>query len=74
MRQYWMKAITPLLLTATLLAILSCSAQKNTAKSRFWQSFTAKYNTYYNGTLAYIDGSMEKEKGNQDNYTEIIPL
>ena len=74
MRQYWMKAITPLLLTATLLAILSCSAQKNTAKSRFWQSFTAKYNTYYNGTLAYIDGSLEKEKGNQDNYTEIIPL
>ena len=68
------KAIAPLMLAAILLAILSCSTQKNTAKSRFWQSFTAKYNTYYNGTLAYIDGSLEKEKGNQDNYTEILPL
>ena len=68
------KTIIPLLLTALLLAFVSCSSKKNTAKSRFWQSFTAKYNTYYNGTLAYIDGSVEKENGNKDNYTEIIPL
>ncbi len=68
------KAIIPLLLTALLLAGVSCSSKKNTAKSRFWQSFTAKYNIYYNGTLAYIDGSLEKENGNKDNYTEIIPL
>ena len=34
----------------------------------------ANYNTYYNGSLAYIDGSLEKETGNKDNYTEIIPL
>ncbi len=54
--------------------ISSCSNQKNTARSRFWQSFTAKYNTYYNGTLAYIDGSLEKEQSNKDNHTELIPL
>jgi tetratricopeptide (TPR) repeat protein len=53
---------------------VGCSTQKNTAKSRWWHSFTARYNTYYNGTLAYIDGSLEKEQGNQDNYTEMIPL
>ena len=52
----------------------SCSSHKNTAKSRFWQSFTAKYNTYYNGHQAFIDGSLEKEKGNKDNFTEQIPL
>ena len=52
----------------------ACSAHKNTAKSRFWQSFTAKYNTYYNGSQAYIDGALEKEKGNKDNFTEMIPL
>ena len=51
-----------------------CSAHKNTAKSRFWQSFTAKYNTYYNGSQAFIDGNLEKEKGNKDNYTEQLPL
>ncbi len=51
-----------------------CSTQKNTARSRWWQSFNARYNTYYNGSLAYIDGSLEKEQGNKDNFTEMIPL
>ena len=36
--------------------------------------FTARYNTFYNGSLAYIDGALEKENGNKDNYTEMIPL
>ncbi len=57
-----------------LLIVSSCSTKKNTGSSRFWQSFTAKYNTYYNGTLAYIDASLEKEEGNKDNFTELIPL
>ena len=62
------------MLVTIIVVATACSTQKNTAKSRWWQSFTAKYNTYYNGTLAYIDGSLEKERGNKDNYTEIIPL
>ena len=61
-------------LMAVSLLMAACSAHKNTAKSRFWQSFTAKYNTYYNGSQAYIDGALEKEKGNKDNYTELLPL
>ena len=52
----------------------ACSVQKNTSRSRFWQSFTAKYNTYYNGSQAYIDGALEKERGNKDNFTELLPL
>ena len=56
------------------LAIVSCSTKKNTASTRFWHAFTAKYNIYYNGTLAYIDASLEKENGNKDNFTELIPL
>ena len=63
-----------LLIMSILVAIVSCSTQKNTAKNRWWHSFNAKYNTYYNGSLAYIDASLEKENGNRDNYTEIIPL
>lgn len=51
-----------------------CSTAKNTAATRWWHAFNARYNTYYNGTLAYIDGSLEKETGNQDNFTDIIPL
>ena len=59
---------------AIALAIVGCSTQKNTSRSRFWHAFNARYNTYYNGHMAFIDGNLEKEKGNKDNYTELIPL
>jgi tetratricopeptide (TPR) repeat protein len=68
------RVIEAVTLAVLLLAVMSCSSHKNTAKSRFWQSFTARYNTYYNGTLAYIDGALAKEEGNKDNHMEIIPL
>ena len=53
---------------------MGCSTKNNTSKSRFWHSFNARYNTYFNGSQAFIDGSLEKEKGNKDNYTELLPL
>ena len=60
---------------AVIAAILTgCSTQKNTAQSRWWHAFNARYNTYYNGTVAYIEGALEKEEGNRDNFTEQIPL
>ena len=52
----------------------ACSVRKNTGSTRAWHSFSAKYNTYYNGKVAYIDGALEKEKGNKDNFTEQLPL
>lgn len=55
-------------------SLTGCSTQKNTAQSRWWHAFNARYNTYYNGTVAYIDGALEKEEGNRDNFTEQIPL
>ncbi len=61
-----------LLLALPLLS--GCASQKNTGKSRFWHAFNTKYNIYYNGAQAYIDGSLEKETGNKDNYTEMLPL
>ena len=70
-----MRRISHILLMVVVSTLLmACSTHKNTGKSRFWQSFTAKYNTYYNGSQAYIDGAREKEKGNKDNFTEILPL
>ena len=63
-----------ILLTSSILLLSACSTKNNTAKSRFWQSFTARYNTYYNGSQAFIDGNIEKENGNKDNCTELIPL
>ncbi len=61
-----------LLLIALVLA--GCSTKKNTSGSRWWHSFNARYNTYFNGSQAFIEGSLEKETGNKDNCTELIPL
>lgn len=55
-------------------ALLSCSTKKNTAATRRVQAFKARYNTYYNGHQAYLEGTKAQREGNQDNYTEIIPL
>ena len=46
-----------------LLLLSSCSTKNNTGRSRWWHAFNARYNTYYNGKVAYIDGSLEKENG-----------
>ena len=62
------------LIVAIAMAIVGCSTHKNTSKSRFWHAFNARYNTYYNGHMAFIDGNLAKEQGNKDNYTELIPL
>lgn len=68
------KHIIPVFVVIVIMAAVGCSTEKNTAQSRWWHSFNARYNTYYNGTLAYIDGSLEKENGNKDNFTERLPL
>ena len=57
-----------------VLTLVSCSSQKNTARSRWFHAFHARYNIYYNGAQAYIDASLEREQGNVDNFTEMIPL
>ena len=64
--------ITFIVVFAALIA--SCSTKNNTSQTRWWHAFHAKYNTYYNGAQAYIDASLEKENGNKDNFTELIPL
>lgn len=65
--------LTPSLLTSLLL-LTSCATKQNTARSRFFHAFHARYNIYYNGSQAFIEGSEEQEKGHRDNFTEMIPL
>jgi tetratricopeptide (TPR) repeat protein len=62
------------MLAAIIMTIVGCSTQKNTSTNRWWRAFNARYNTYFNGQQAFIEGNLEKEKGNKDNYTELIPL
>ena len=54
--------------------VAACSTHKNTPMGRRWQAFTARYNTYYNGHQAFLEGNEQKEKGNKDDYTETLPL
>lgn len=61
-----------LLLTAGLIA--ACSTQKNTAGTRFYHSTTARFNTLYNGRVAFNQGIEAQEKGHVDNYTELLPM
>ncbi len=53
---------------------MSCSSKKNTASSRFWQSFVSRYNIYYNGHQAFLDGEKAKMDAHKDDYTELLPV
>lgn len=66
--------LLPFLFALFTMLFPSCATKKNTATSRFWHAFHARYNTYFNGSQAFIQGSEEQEKGNRDNYTELLPL
>lgn len=60
----------------TVLALLSagCSTQKNTAMSRFYHASLTRFNTYFNGRQAYIEGYSSQEKAVKDNYLELIDV
>lgn len=60
------------LLTAGLL--LSCSTSKNTSGTRFYHATTARFNTLYNGRIAFNEGMEAQDKGHVDNYTELLPM
>ena len=70
----WCGRYMGLVLVVALVATTGFAQNKNTPKSRFWHAFNARYNTYYNGHMAFLDGNLEKEKGHKDNYTELLPL
>ena len=63
-----------LLFPLSSLLLTGCSTKKNTAGTRWWHSFNARYNTYFNGSQAFIEGSLEKETGNHDDHTQMLPL
>lgn len=65
---------TIVLVFAAALLLVCCGSHRNTARSRFIKSFHSRYNTYYNGSLAFIDGTEEQENGNADNFTEMLPM
>ena len=57
-----------------LIMLAGCSVKKNTAGTRFYQSFITRYNVYFNGNEAYKSGVLAIESGNKDSYLEMLPL
>ena len=50
------------------------SKRKNTATTRAYHAFTARYNTYYNGNVAYKQALKAQSTGHKDNYLQELPL
>ena len=58
-----------------LAALYGCASRKNnTATSRAYHAFFARYNTYYNGNVAYKKARKAQISGHKDNYLEQLPL
>ena len=57
---------------AALTLLCGCSTKKNTAMSRFYQSFTTRYNVYFNGSQHYIEQIKTLEDEYADDYTSTL--
>lgn len=55
-------------------ALSACTTSRNTPVTRFYHSFTARYNTYFNGHQAFLEGVAAQQEGNKDNFTEMLPV
>lgn len=63
-----------ILLLTLLMALCSCSTQKNTGATRWYHRTKTKYNIEFNGKNAYIDGLQQIVEAHEDNYGEMLPL
>ena len=53
-----------------VVALAACSNKTNTARSRFWQSFTTKYNVYFNGKTNYDEQMKVMMDAYEDDYSQ----
>ena len=50
--------------------LAACSNKTNTARSRFWQSFTTKYNVYFHGKTNYDEQEKAMMDAYEDDYSQ----
>jgi len=53
-----------------LVLLAACSNKTNTARSRFWQSFTTKYNVYFHGKTNYDEQLKAMLDAYEDDYSQ----
>jgi tetratricopeptide (TPR) repeat protein len=56
------------------LLLTTCSVEKNTDTSRFYNSMTAKYNIYFNGYESFKAGLIKVLNGHRDDYAEVLKV
>ncbi|MDY5900510.1 MAG: tetratricopeptide repeat protein [Candidatus Limisoma sp.] len=55
------------------LVLTGCkSTKKNTASTRFYQSFTTRYNVYFNGEQHYLEQIKKMEDDYEDDYSGLV--
>lgn len=52
----------------------TCSVEKNTGASRFYQGMTSRYNIYFNGYESFKAGLLKITSGYSDDYAEILKV
>ena len=57
-----------------LVLISACSVKKDKFINRNWHALNTKYNTLYNGNLAFEEGREELRTSYRDDYWEILPV
>lgn len=65
-----------IILTAVLagLALSACSTKKDALLNRNWHALNTKYNTLYNGNIAFEMGREELNTSYHDDYWDILPI
>lgn len=61
------------LLLGTLL-FSACSTKKDAAINRNWHALNTKYNTLYNGNIAFEEGRVALNDSYRDDYWEVLPI
>ena len=71
-----MKAHFKLILYSILGGIVlnACSTKKDAFINRNWHALNTKYNTLYNGNIAFEYGREELNANYQDDYWEVLPI
>lgn len=66
---------TTIVLSVLVLAAgTSCSRKSDSWTSRTYHRTVSKFNPYFNGEQAYIEGVASVETSHKDNYDEILPV
>ena len=71
-----MNLLNKLIISGVLATLLfsSCSTKKDAFINRNWHALNTKYNTLYNGNIAFEEGRNTLNETYQDDYFEVLPI